>query len=383
MKKQLFLILCFVILFIFASEAKAAKIFLTPSSGSFLVGSTFNLSVVLDTQGLEVNAVRADLDFPSDKLQIVSPSSGKSFISIWLEQPSYSNQQGRVSFAGGMPEGINTSSGVITTITFRVVKSGEAVIKVLPSSSALAHDGRGTEILENTFDSYVALRPRPPEGPFVFSQTHADETRWYNNAHPVISWEKEPEVSSFSFVLDKYPQTVPDNSPDSEETAKSYEDLENGLWYFHIKAQKEGAWGPPSHFTLRIDSTPPAGFEPEVELVMAKVVGRAFVSFFTTDALSGLSHYEVAVIDKEEEPLEAPVFVEAESPFQLPKFISGNLRVIVRAIDKAGNIREATADVGSTPFLTALRNNVFFIVLAVLFLIAAYCLILRKRKKGR
>lgn len=356
-----------------AQNQPEAKLFLSPSTGSFLVGSTFDVSIIVDTGDSSINTVKADLSFPADNLQIVTPSSGKSFISLWLEQPAYSNTAGTISFAGGIPEGIKTSSGIISTITFRVVKSGEAIVRILPYSSVLAHDGKGTEILSRVINGRYILKPKPPKGPKVFSETHSDETHWYNNNNPVISWEKETGVTNFSFILDSYPQTVPDNTSEGKETTKSYEDLADGLWYFHIKAKKEGVWGASSHFLLRIDTTAPASFEPKVEFLTAAIIGRAFVSFFTTDALSGIDHYEVTVIDRTEPPLGAPVFIEAESPYQLPKFISGNLRVTVRAIDGAGNVRDEYVDANYSPtFLSMLENNIAIILLGILILISGY-----------
>lgn len=359
-----------------AQNQPEAKLFLSPATGGFLVGSTVDVSIILDTDNVPINTVKVDLKFPPDKLQIVSPSSGKSFISIWLEQPAYSNIEGTISFAGGIPEGIKTSSSIVSVVTFRVIKAGEAIVRILPSSGVLAHDGKGTEILARVIGGRYTLRPKPPEGPKVFSQTHPDETRWYNNNNPIISWEKEPGVTDFSFVLDSYPQTVPDNISDSQETTKAYENLADGLWYFHIKGQKEGLWGAPSHFLLRIDTTPPASFKPKVEFLLAAVIGRAFVSFSTTDALSGIDHYEVAVIDRTEPPLKSPVFIEAESPYQLPKLISGHLRVIVRAIDKAGNVRDEYVDAdfpGS--FLSIIKSKIAIILLGVLTLIVVYLVI--------
>ncbi|MFC1663582.1 cohesin domain-containing protein [Patescibacteria group bacterium] len=358
-----------------AQSNPEAKLFLSPSTGSFLVGSTFDISIIVDTGNVPVNAIKADLKFPADKIQIVSPSSGKSFISIWLEQPAYSNTEGTISFAGGTPDGINTSSGVISTITFRTIKAGEAIVKILPSSSVLAHDGKGTEILSKTIEGRYILKPKPPEGPVVFSQTHPDETRWYNNNNPIISWERETDVKDFSFVLDSYPQSVPDNTPNSQETTKAFEDLTDGLWYFHIKAKKEDVWGAPSHFLLRIDTTPPASFKPRVEFLLAAIVGRAFVSFSSTDALSGIDHYEVAMIDRTEPPLKSPVFIEAESPYQLPKLISEHLRISVRAADRAGNVRDEYVDADlPTPILSIIKWNLTIILLSTLVL-SAYLII--------
>jgi len=394
LKKNPFLILIFGLIFIllFSSflfffpriketEAQAnpeAKLFLSPSTGTFLVGSTFDVSIIVDTGETSINTVKVDLSFPADNLQIVNPSSGKSFISLWLEQPAYSNIWGTISFAGGIPEGIKTSSGIVSIITFRAIKAGEVTIKISPSSNVLANDGKGTQILSSVIHGRYILTPKPPEGPVVFSHTHSDETQWYNNNNPVVEWEKETNVTDFSFVLDNYPKTIPDNTPEGKETIKSYENLPDGLWYFHIKAKKEGIWGEPSHFLLRIDTTPPASFEPKIEFLLAQIIGRAFVSFFTTDSLSGIDHYEITTINKSEPPVEAPVFIEAETPYQLPQYISGEVRVIVRAIDKAGNVKDESIDTKfPTSFVSLIKSNWVFIILFLL--IAIYVLITKPK----
>ena len=327
-------------------EDAKASLFLSPKIGSFLVGSTFDVSIFFDTGGADINSVEANLKFPPDKLQVVRPSTGKSFISIWISPPTYSNKNGSLSFIGGLPSpGINASSGLVSKVTFRVMRAGTAKIEFLPSSKILANDGKGTNVLDVMVPAVYTLSPRPPEGPKIFSLTHSNENKWYSDKNPVVGWEKETGVSDFSFILDSFPRTAPDNIPEEEEGTAAFEDLEDGLWYFHIKAKKQGVWGLPSHFLLRIDTTPPAEFQPKVELLTAAIIQRAIVMFFTTDALSGIDHYEVAIIDKSEAAtLSSPIFVEAESPYQIPRRISPDIRVFIRAVDGAGNIREGTVD---------------------------------------
>jgi hypothetical protein len=77
--------------------------------------------------------------------------------------------------------------------------------------------------------------------------------------------------------------------------------------------------------------------------------GRALVSFTTTDAASGMDHYEVGAVDAAAPAGEAPVFVQAASPYQLADSAS-DVRVTVRAFDRAGNVRDETVDVRA-PFL--------------------------------
>jgi hypothetical protein len=55
----------------------AASLYLSPGDGVFSVGSTFEVGIYLNTGGNNANAVRADISFPPDKLQVASPPLGK------------------------------------------------------------------------------------------------------------------------------------------------------------------------------------------------------------------------------------------------------------------------------------------------------------------
>ncbi|MCP6719510.1 MAG: cohesin domain-containing protein, partial [Patescibacteria group bacterium] len=175
------LFLVFVSLFYFGFQQYAyaqteepgkATLFLSPRIETLLAGSTFDVSVVLDTRGNNINAVELNLKFSPDKLTVVKPSGRKSFFSIWHELPIYSNAKGTARFVGGIPEGITTESGLVTTITFRAKATGKAIIEILPSSKVLASDGLGTNILSGFGRGVYTIEPRPPGGARVFSETH-------------------------------------------------------------------------------------------------------------------------------------------------------------------------------------------------------------------
>lgn len=357
----------------FANAAGQANLLLSPARGSFIVGSTFDVSMVLDTNEA-VNTIEIELLFPPDKLQIVDPSVGQSIIQLWPAPPTFSNREGKMYFVGGIPSpGIITSQGVVLTVTFRAIAPGRAIIKFLPKSKVLANDGLGTDIIGDFGTGIYDLNPRPPAGPRVFSETHVFESKWYNNNNPVISWEKDRGVTDFSYVLNDNPGTVPDNTSDFQETTISFEDLADGLWYFHIKAKKSGVWGGTTHFLVRIDATPPARFKPTTEVFSGAVLRRVLVSFFTTDAASGIDHYEVAAIKEADTVGGSPVFIEAQSPYQISKSVQGSVRVIVRAVDKAGNVRDEhiNARVQAT-FLSFLANNLLILLLIVLGLVSLF-----------
>lgn len=338
---------------------------LSPQSGSFQEESTFDVNVFLDTRGGAINTVELHISFPPDKLTLVRPLGNKSIIGVWLESPAYSNTDGTAEFIGIIPNGIKTSNGLIGTLTFRAIASGEATVKILSNSRVLVNDGLGTEAIVDLGRAVYTIIPKPPEGVAVFSETHPVQDQWYNNNSPSFTWQKDAGVNGFSYLIDTKPFTVPDNAIVSGNSGVSFQELKDGVWYFHIKAQKNGIWGSTTNFAAHIDTEPPAKFYPEAQIIDANHV---LISFFTTDVLSGIDHYEVGVIDRSQPAVESPAFVPAESPYQLPK-VPGDANVVVRAIDRAGNVRDATIAVHTSLYLY-LQNHAWFIWILFFALLA-------------
>ncbi|MFH0852116.1 MAG: cohesin domain-containing protein [bacterium] len=350
-KKLKFLFALFVVVFLFfpflPARAEGGSLYFSPSAGTFFVDNTFDVSIFMNSGKKDVNAVKVDLRFDPKKLQIASPTAGKSFISVWISQPAYSNQDGTASFQGGIPSpGINTSSGLVSTITFRAIAPGKTSIYIENSSQVLLNDGAGTDILSSTGKATYELTIPPPEGPKVFSSTHPDKNKWYRNNNPSIEWEKEEGVNAFSYEIDNSSYTVPDNNPEGEAISKSYSELEDGIWYFHIKARKGETWGGTSHYPLQIDTTGPAAFIPQIDpkpRATGTAVKNSIITFFTTDNLSGMDHFEIKTIKLEPgEEAETGFFIEAASPYRLPVSETGERQIVVRAYDQAGNWRDAS-----------------------------------------
>lgn len=343
----------------------------SPRSGSFVEGSLFQVPIFINTKGRSINGIDVRINFDKDRLSIVNPTGGKSIIGVWIEPPVYDNTNGTASYVGVVPDGITTNAGLIGTITFKARATGQAVVSVSNRSEVLLNDGLGTETVVDLGRAEYNILVKAPEGVAVFSETHPFQDNWYNNNSPVFSWVKDQGVTGFSFVLDNKPSTIPDNVVDIEETTKIFEELPDGLGYFHIKAIKGGVWGTTGHFLVRIDTVPPAEFKPQANYLVAAtvLVERTLVSFFTTDNLSGVDHYEIGIIDKNQPPTESPVFVEAISPFQVPLSSAGKLQVIVRAIDKAGNVRDQSIDVRAPFVITKfIQDYLLYILIAIILL---------------
>ncbi len=315
MKKifSILIILIFSFLIVSPIQVATASLYLAPSKGTFLVGSTFSVSIYLDTKGNKINAVEVDLKFPPDILQVTTPTAGESFISEWLGPPSYSNMEGKISFKGGIPEGITTSAGLVSTITFRARSPGKALIEVLDSSRVLLADGKGTPIFTTNIGGTYEISIPPPESSEIFSPSHPDSDIWYSDSSPNFSWEKEEEgVTDFSFSFSQSSQENPDSISEGNQISQSYDDIVDGTWYFHLKSKKAGVWGKTSHFAVKIDTSPPQEFEPEVDAF------NGFIYFKAEDFHSGINYYEISVLNISETPTVAPFFIEATSPFKIP-----------------------------------------------------------------
>ncbi len=330
----------------------AGSLYLGPSSGTFTVGSTFTVSIYINTGGNDINAIEANLSFPPDKLQVVSPTTGKSLIQIWVSQPAYSNELGTLKFQGTVPTpGINTESGLISTVTFRVKSTGQAIVKVLDTSRILLNDGKGTDVLGQTTSGIYNLILPPPAGPIVTSPTHPDQEKWYLGETASFRWELAPRIQGFSYVLNDNPVDVPDDISEGLKNAVTYKNLSDGVHYFHIKTLREGTWGGVSHYALQLDNTLPAEFEIDISPGARTSSHFPIIAFDTTDQTSGIDHYEVKVIPLDRtsggSDLSTPFLVEATSPYSRELEL-GKYDVIVRAYDRAGNFYQATKKLNVT-----------------------------------
>lgn len=330
-------------LFVTSSAWAGASLYLSPSTGTFTKESTFDVSIFLNTGGQSANAFELTLNFPATKLQVVSPQAGSSVVSIWITQPTFSNSNGTVTLAGGLPSpGINSSGALITTITFRAKGTGPATLSLGDNSKVLANDGAGTNILTSKTQATYTLTLPPPSGPVVTSTTHPDTNVWYNYSAATFKWEPpSSDIVGYSFILDQNPSTIPDKAVNTKITSQSFESLPDGRNYFHLRAQNTDGWGSPTHFLVKIDKTPPAKFTPSLDRIRTTPELGGLLSFSTTDQASGISRYEVRIIDQSKKD-QAGLFTEQKSPYKLPQLETGDYQVVVRAYDGAGNMTDGT-----------------------------------------
>ncbi len=358
----------------------AADIYVSPATGTYAVGSTFTVTLRMNTAGQAVNTGEITASYSTGTLELVGSAQGSTFSLAAPGSPRRGS--GSVYFGGGIPSpGYTGSSGSLGTLTFRVKSAGTGTVS-LSSGKALLNDGFGTDAFKQasggTFTLVSSAAPTPFSAPQVSSPTHPNQNSWYATSSPVFTWTLPAGADMVSFEFDQKNNTVPDTSPDqSGGNATLYTEIEDGVWYFHIRARVGGVYGATTHYRAQIDTTPPEKFALGVSTDLA---GIPTISFATTDALSGIHHYELAVdnltIDK-----------SATSSITISKITRGRHTLSVIAYDHAGNAEEAQAVVSVTKtFMISLNIIIwliiFNIIITILLLIILWLEIQERRREG-
>lgn len=337
-----------------------ASLYFSPSSGKKTVGDTFSISVRVNTAGHSINASEGSVVFDTDKLQVTSVSKTSSIFTLWATEPSFSNADGTVEFAGGIPNpGYSGSNGVIVTINFKAktattVKGYTDV--VLVSGAVLANDGEGTNILSSLGKASFYISPagipvtapllptspasptktaQPIDGMVIKSTTHADSEKWYSNNDPVFNWELPDDVETVSYLVTDKPTSNPGTIPDGLVGEARFIDTADGINYFHLRFRENGSWGSIGHSKFQIDSKSPKAFNIVVTDDNSK---EPKLTFESSDELSGIDRYEIKIDKNDWKVIEKAL---AGKPYALSGQDSGEHQVLVNAIDMAGNTTAA------------------------------------------
>lgn len=124
----------------------AAILYLEPAEGEYYLEDTFMVEIRLNTEGEYINTTKIDLTFPREILEVKDFSKGNSILTLWLEEPTFSNEAGTISFIGGIPGGYLGEDGPLGKIIFKVRETTQnyAKIEFQETSQVLLNDGFGT-----------------------------------------------------------------------------------------------------------------------------------------------------------------------------------------------------------------------------------------------
>jgi hypothetical protein len=363
--------------FAIPAQAAGASLYLSPNAGSYDVGKSFNVSVVINSGGgVGINSADGVIKFDPSYLTVTKVSDTASIFKMWTTAPTYSNTAGTVSFSGGSPGSYTGSAGTVFSISFSSKKSGTTDVS-FSSGKVLANDGKGTDVLSGmgkaTFSIVEPKKEEPvkkeevvkpvkketvekpaeekPKGllpplPEINSKTHPDDKLWYANNDPEFSWKVLADLSGVSHAVTKNPTDDPGKENKGIIETEKYENLEDGVQYFHLKYQNQYGWSQIAHKKIMIDATPPQDFEVKLDNSGDNTNPVPHLVFFTTDKTSGLDHYEVSVGDKRAKL----TLDDMKSGFYQTEILApGDYLASVAAYDKAGNAASTTLSFSVEP----------------------------------
>ncbi len=335
--------------------ASAATLSFSASSGEYAVGKTLSVSVYVSSADQAMNAASGVISFPSDKLEVISLSKTGSIFTLWVQEPSFSNSAGTINFEGiVLNPGFTGSSGKAITITFRTKAAGNASL-TFSSGSALANDGKGTNILTgmgNANFSIGTIQPGAPEivtpaeiagtpeAPVISSLTHPDPNKWYAESSAKFNWNVPKDITAVRLLVGKIPNAIPTITYTTPINSKEIADLTDGIWYFSVRLKNSAGWGAVSHFRFQVDTAKPSSFN--ITEITRKDLTEPKASFIfdSKDEVSGIDHYEIQI-----DGGNAQIWNDdGTKTYTTTVLESGKHVLIAKAVDKAGNSLASSAE---------------------------------------
>lgn len=341
------------------SISSAASLVVSPRAGTYEAGSTFSVAVVVDSTDVAFNAVSGKLAFPSDSLEVISVSKLQSVITLWIQEPSFSNSAGSVSFEGiVLNPGYKGSNGKVITVQFRAKKAGTAAIS-FSTAEVLANDGIGTNILSTMGRGNYTLTAKvvapvtevetpetndtPPLAdleviglaPKVSSETHP-ENSWSAQTTGVFNFSIEKNIVAMRLLVDDNPDSIPAVVYQPAVSSRTVEELTEGLSYLHVQLKDGNGWGEITHYKLQIDTA-----KPEQVNITEKKDENGSLTFLlgALDQASGIDRYEIRIDGGE---VITVTSTSGETRFASKGLVAGAHSIEVKVFDKVGNFELAS-----------------------------------------
>jgi len=330
------------------------------------LGDTFTVDVIAYPNGELIDTARSIVQFDDDALELQYYELGKLFPNV-APGNYVDNSDGFVSIGGYLKGEQTSANGIFATIAFKsklsgvsslnfvegtkmisigderidLAGSGQASVTVLavaeanipeffPQMAEVKIPGDSIIKVDETtgeeYEEVSALR--------VISLSHPNQNQWQALNDVGMSWQvtgrPSVEVQEYHYSFDKEPQTDPGLNNKTQETAASFEDVEDGIWYFHIKALfTNGDYSDAAHYRVLLDTQAPNPIVPVLDFETIEAGKGVYLRFRTMDQTSGVSYYEIELNDK--------LYATQANEMIISNLKAGKYPIVVRAFDEAGN----------------------------------------------
>lgn len=345
----------------------AADISIAPTTGLYKVGSIVPVNIFLSNNQDAINAVSATVSFSKDTLELQSVSKSSSILSLWAEEPSFSNDSGKASFEGGVTNpGFSGSQGRLVSLVFKVKKAGQGLVTV-SSGSVLANDGDATNVLGTlgmasfTIAEAAATPVKPKVAapssptpttssnvPVITSISYPNSEAWYTTKEASFAWAVPTTVTAVRTLYDAKPVATPNKVYDPPIDNRSFILDADGITYMHVQFKTAAGWGTIANYKFQVDTTPPK-FN-KAELLDGSVTNSPTPTILVdvTDAVSGIDHIAISV----DHGTATTYALATSSLYTAPRQTPGKHSLIITAVDKAGNTSIQSIDYSIVPIAT-------------------------------
>ena len=317
---------------------------LNPSYNIYETGQQERVAIRVESGGEAINAAGVYIDFDPDIIQVDEIITENSFCrqDLFIER-EIDNEAGEVNISCGLPSpGFSEVRGTIAEITFTPVSEGYFSFSFRDKSMVLANDGLGTNVLryaENggyqVIGEDVLVEERPPKVT-VFSNTHPNRERIYNNPDIEFSWVADSGYS-YIYAFDQNPVTLPSGESSTDENSLDFSVDTDGIHWLHIAAVSGDNRGELTHYPVRIDTTPPQ--PPVIRASSTNISTGEVVRFqFETHGEDDLQPNFYLKIDN-------GTFIPTTQSVFIPFFEAGDHRITLRIFDNAGNFSDSAIDI--------------------------------------
>ena len=358
-------------IFVSIDTLHAANLVMSPSSVATKVGKTFSVDLIVNNNVDAINAVSALITYPSDSLRVISMSKKDSFITLWAEEPSFSNEKGTLSLEGvALNPGFNKATGKVISVTFKAIQAGNVNISV-KSGSVLANDGNATDVLKTTGAAFVYINEgeeaAPPVVPVketvvpvITSPTHPDGTAWYSRRDVSFEWKIPEGVTAVRTGYSNKEDEAPTKLYDPPVTSRSFSVDTDGVMYMAVQFRNKSGWGAVSRYRFQVDSQAPESLKVSFPDGSVTTNQTPAMLILAQDELSGIAKFALSIDNAQ--AIDFPL--DASNIYHLLKQNAGNHTVSINAIDNAGNVSTVSIDFTiqtiSPPVITEYTKKVDF-----------------------
>lgn len=345
-----FSLLVFLIGLLSALHAHAATFELALEKDIANAAEDVAILATINSEGQDINTAQATITFPANLLSVTKIDYTGSIFTFWLEEPSFDNDKGTISFVGGSTSGFNGSSLKLLRIAFKVKGSGTGKLGI-NNGAITASDGTGSNVyntskgldinIPSSAEFQAVKLERAREAATVAKELpsriglsipfYPDQTRWNNrSASFKASWNITSDTTRAAVALNKSSNFTPEASAEALSGSKVFPALADGVWYLHLRLENNIGWSSTLHYRIAVDTMPPSAFKITSNEGFKTGEPKPTINFASSDLNSGINNYIIHLDGN-------VVATTNATKYQFPPLLPGVHRLVVSAVDKAGN----------------------------------------------